>query len=475
MIDSFLRKALYQLSLPRWRKVNRGAAPWGSVQEQSVGTGNGEFIPLIFAGLAVVVILAAWPRLFPFDDAYITLHNARSLLHAGDPIFHVSPLVGATSAVHLACIAAVGMLLPLPTASLLVGAVCTGLYAYGLWRLKRHWAVVAIGLLAGYVPVQLLNGLETSMALAAIVWAFVLADNKRLPLLLGLMPYIRPDLLFIAAPLAVRQMRHNPVRVVALSILAAGPFAMWSFLATGLPFPNTAGAKVAFFAEHAEPILTKVSKIFEALVMSSVVILAPGLIGLTRLKAGWCGLVYMTAVLCIALIWLPGSIFWNDFRYLAPFVPILCYGLSALSGRILIVIAAASALIGGIALSDLRSLLRGQASWFQAAAAVSKLPPGSTVMVHDIGVVAWANPHVRLVDVVGLKTPSSVETMKHSDVGPCRWGKALDQIARESRAQYVVVLQKPFWRCIGDNLRSAGWTLTPIAPGSLTLYHLTRS
>ena len=55
--------------------------------------------------------------------------------------------------------------------------------------------------------------------------------------------------------------------------------------------------------------------------------------------------------------------------------------------------------------------------------------------------------------------------------------KSLDQIARDSGAQYAVVLNDPFWGCIATNLRDAGWSLEPVFldPRDFTIYHLRKA
>jgi hypothetical protein len=421
----------------------------------------------------VLPVLLFWPRLFPLDDAYITLYNARSLLENGDHVFGGSPLLGASSGLHLLCVAFIGTFIPLPTASLTICAICSCLYGWGLWRLRPSWAFVAVGLLSSFIPIHLLNGLETSMALAAVVWAFVLADSKWLPLLLGLLPYIRPDLLLLAAPLALRQLRSGPSRVVGLGLVTALPFAIWYYCETGLPFPNTAQAKTIFFGEYLNSPFSRLELVGKALFASYMVLLPPGVIGLLRSKAGWCGLFYMTGVLAIAFVALPGSLHFNDSRYLATFVPILCYGLAALPQYLTYALAAASVVTGATSLIQLKAELSGTGQWFDGAQFIASLPSNSTVLVHDIGVAAWLRPEAKLVDVVGLKSPSSVAIMKKHRVRSCQWGPALSEIARRSHAQYVAVLQVPLWECVGTNLRQAGWTLVPVYRARMTVFALT--
>ena len=106
------------------------------------------------------------------------LHWGRAPNYVGTPA-----LAGATSAVHLALIVLLMFALsPLVTlwAALWLATLA---YALGLVRLARiHDASPAqallltlVGLAAGQVPHQLMNGLETELMLAAVTWALVLA------------------------------------------------------------------------------------------------------------------------------------------------------------------------------------------------------------------------------------------------------------------------------------------------------------
>jgi hypothetical protein len=420
-----------------------------------------------------VAVLLFWPRVFPLDDAYITMHNARSLLEGGDPVFGGSPLLGATSGVHVLSMAILALVVQLPTAALLISATCACLYAWGLWRLQKNWAFVGVGLLASFIPIHLLNGLETSMALAAVVWSLVLADSKWLPLLLGMLPYVRPDLLLLAVPLGARQLRSSPTRVMLLAAITSVPLATWYFIETGAPFPNTAEAKSVFFGEYLESLAWRAEMLGKALLASNLLILAPGLVGLARARAGWCGLIYIAGVLAIALVTLPGALHFNDSRYMATFVPILCYGLVRLPEFVTFALASASVVTGVISLAQLRTELAAADQWFDGARFVATLPAGTTVLVHDVGVVAWLKPKAKLIDVVGLKSPASVPVMRKYKVHACQWGQALSEIARRSNAQYVEVLQVPMWECIGSNLKAEGWTLTPVHEGRMTIFALT--
>ena len=135
-----------------------------------------------------------------------------------------SALNGATSIVHLALIALLLLALPPPFA--LYGAMWLGVLAYalGLVRLCQVGRVpplaaplvVLAGLLIGQGPYQLTNGLETGLAMAAVVWALALAleDTARRSRLLaglcGTLPFVRPELgLLGLLLLVVSALRHR--------------------------------------------------------------------------------------------------------------------------------------------------------------------------------------------------------------------------------------------------------------------------
>lgn len=110
------------------------------------------------------------------------------------------------------------------------------------------------------------------------------------------------------------------------------------------------------------------------------------------------------------------------------------------------------------------------------SASLAPLPAASRILVHDAGLAAWVAPSMHLIDVVGLKTPSSIASHKSATLDSCHWGAALDQIARSQNARYALVLQRPFWNCVGSNLADRGWTLSPLPShgGEYQLYALSR-
>jgi hypothetical protein len=124
--------------------------------------------------------------------------------------------------------------------------------------------LLASGILTGQVPHQLMNGLETGLALAATVWAFALFAEKesvRAPafhVLLGTLPFVRPELVILSA-LFVGHLGYDlwrsgaPTRaflkLAAFVTLGMAPWAILYWANTGYPGPNTMAAKQYFFAE----------------------------------------------------------------------------------------------------------------------------------------------------------------------------------------------------------------------------------
>lgn len=430
----------------------------------------------------VVAFLAVtWNGVFPLDDAYITLHNARALILGEDPVYGVSPLVGATSPVHLALLSALGLVLPLSTASIAICTASATLYVLALDTAVRKagatgWivpVVVSSGMLVGTVPIQLMNGLETGIAMAAVAAMLALYDNKKwFPLLAGLAPFIRPELALLAGPLMLKlcwkQSPRDVFRAGAMAVIVALPWLVWSLAETGLPVSGTMAAKIAFFSENRLTWGLRAQWLGSALRLSMFAPVIMGLVGLAVGPLRWPVFMFVFGVIGVALTLIPGSLGWNDCRYLAPLVPALLVGFAGFSnerlGKILIaafgVWTIVTGWIGVERLQAERAYTTGELSALRKT--VAPLPAGSRILVHDAGMIAWVAPHLRLIDAVGLKTPSSVAWHRRFTLQACQFGRALDGIARSQNVSYVLVLQRPFWRCIGENLAEAGWKLDPL-------------
>ncbi len=418
---------------------------------------------------------------FPLDDAYITLHNARVLLTGIDQNYDVSSLIGATSPAHLALIAALGLAIPLPAASLIVNLAAAVVYSAGLWRmallvqpsLKVGTIIVILGILAGYTPYHLTNGLEAGLAMAAVTWAIVLGLEKSpaLPLLCGVLPFVRPELAALSIALVAWRTWHQPrslPRDLFFAALAAAPFLAWTCASTGHLAPLTASAKEAFFAESSMSAMTRMAALLLIILSSGIGALIIVTLFIPRVPASTPVRIFISTVLIAFFIKFPGGLTHNHFRYLYPLWPSALLFLSvyfhsrprammpALGLVLLVGIFTLPSIFGGRDFT--RNELAHVAQWTR-----NNLPSGSKILVHDAGYIAWATDFL-LVDAVGLKTPSSIDAHRawtEPSAGRDRH-KAIAAIAGKHRPTHAVILNDPFWGKIAGDLAEGGWKLATL-------------
>ena len=472
----------------------------------------------LYVAIALLVLLACLLHrlllgspIFPVDDAYITLHNAQVLHWGHDPNYSGTPaFAGATSAVHLALVALLLFALPAPMALWASLWLATLVYALGLVRLARvHGGtstqallLVLVGLAAGQVPHQLMNGLETGLALATVTWGLALAAEPPqslpadaapsarhlawLPCLCGLLPFIRPDLLPLSLGLlALRTGRHfravgswhkaiRPIlRDLGLALMCAAPWALWYWASLGTPYPSTIEAKRLFFAQDVLPLTGKAQMTGKDLATfaGDIGLLAFFALRLGRTAAGWTSLLFGLALIGAYLLRFPGAFGFYEGRYLYPLLPLLLLGAASTfqaGSRLRI---AATALLALCLVQSCwrapdfwakhqsfcgftRHDLAGTADWCSV-----HLPPTATVLIHDAGYIAYGT-RFHLVDMVGLKTPTSVaahRALTHPSGGAGR-GEAISRIALQNRCEYLIVLRG--WETAfgpASGLRAQGW------------------
>jgi len=468
--------------------------------------------PHLVLGTIVALGLALlwWARggwVFPLDDAYITLHNARVLIEGRDPNYGVSALVGATSLLHLALVTAFGLVLPGEAASYLVAAAGLVLFLTGLLTLARRmglrWpesvALALVGPMSG--ATQFLNGLETGLVMAAVTWLLVLALNgpsRRLALACGLLPFLRPELGLLSLALMARQAWHRlaagPDRAAALraiaadaamALTAATPWLAWSFVETGTVLPQTMAAKQAFFGSSSLGQPT-------ALALAAFLILAglgPVAVALPFLGRDTLALALWSFVALFALgfgLTAPSLLAHNEHRYTFALLPVALFALmrlGALRGpRLLHLVVLAQGVMGVVHPPDITAgqkrvaQYQGIARWAQA-----NLPPQARVLIHDAGVIAYTSD-LPLTDLVGLKSPGSVADHRRwtAPSGGAERFRAVDAIAQREHATHAIILDDApdrFWGTLADDLRRAGWRLDPpdtaVANSPYTLYRLT--
>lgn len=491
--------------------------PPGVSKARAPGRVGRGWVYLACATLAAAVCTAAAgvqrPIVFPLDDAYITLHNAQVLLSGHDANYGVPALVGATSLVHLLLVAGAALVLPPLLASTVVGGVAAILYVLGLLRMafvlgapaRMAVLVVLLGCLTGYASFQLFNGLETGLAMAAVAWAFAFAaepvPTRRLPLLCGVLPLVRPELALLSAILMLRQgglrLRGEGGRGVvtdlAICVAAALPCLAWQWATAGAILLNTAGAKAAYFAGAGQPLSARFIAFCRGLFSC----------GLLPAMAVWLfvwvrrvrrfPMVTTSAAFVLLLmaadVWTePGAFYWNHGRYAYVLVPALLAALVSAACRhkafaFCLALLLAPAIVQTV--GSVRTYLDARQWTLTELAEVAQwsrahLPSDARILIHDAGYMAYAT-NFRLIDLVGLKTPEAIAYHQRytRPTGGTSRDVAIDAIARRYLPDYAILLhdREHFWSEIDADLVRHGWRLDllrrPTGQYGYFVYHLT--
>lgn len=456
---------------------------------------------------AVLYYRAPGSQGFPLDDGYISLHSAQVLHWATDPNFPGVPaLTGITNAPYVLLIWALLFFLP-PLAALHVACwagVCC--YATGLIALCRAFrlpvaatvGVTALGVTAGLVIYHLLNGVETGFAVGITAWIFALAtwntasSRKLAALLCGLAPFLRPELIGLSALVLLcmacegvseknnlSQVFRRAFPLLMLTVIAAAPWAIWYWLNTGVPIPQSIEAKRVFFADGCAPPLFRWNMMTGAFAtfIGAIGLLSLAFVYLVRSTLGKCALTFLFIFLVAYYERLPGALFHNWGRYNYVLIPVFLLGMVAglgdssrwvrRSAYVLLAVSCAQSAInfGGhwarftSDRNQYNVALSSVAQW-----SVEHLPADSVLLIHDAGYMSYAS-HFRMVDFVGLKTPSSIEFNRRYTYGTCGMGRpqAISAIASAARPDYLVVVND--WDRIFHvtaSLNAFGWGLQPV-------------
>lgn len=454
----------------------------------------------------LVALGTAAPMSFAIDDAWITLHNAVVLHEGRDVNFPGVPaLVGATSLVHLALIAALMLFMSPEAANVVVSLVAIAAYAHALLALalrlgaSRTMAVVTLvlGLGTGWTPLILQNGLETGLMLAALTTAIVLAigpPSRLLALLCGIMPFIRPELAAFSVALMVRQawQRGSVPPILgdcALLLMAAAPWLAWGWWSTGSVLPTAAGAKAAFFASMTATPSYRIVLAAASLLISGLAPLLPFLLLVVRVRAGIALLAASTTFLVVMIQTFPVGFLHNQGRYAYILLPVAILGVArvGIEGTGWLRTAVVGLLLAAIGYHHAThaQVFAGVAGSVRELAAVAQwarenLPPDSRILVHDAGHFAYATGF-EVTDLVGLKSPSSIAHHRRwtlPSAGEDR-SRAVHEIALEAQVTHAVILEGPpgpnrsWWGHLVDGLRHEGWRLEPLRAPAMG-YHVFR-
>jgi len=460
------------------------ASPGERTTPEIFGIESAVIAGIVLLAFAVMRLVRPTPA-FPLDDAFITLHSAQVLHSGSDPNFPgVHPLYGITCAPFLGLVYLLLFFLK-PLAALDV-ACWLGLLAYtlglhamarvlGLSRTSRI-AVIALGLLCSFVPYQLLNGLETSWALASITWLLALASGSGekwswAAIAAGLAGSLRPDLIplafLIMLLLVIKCWRQEQYqRAILLCLIASIPLAvtaLWYYRSIGTPFPQTGVAKHYFFADS-DYLSKRVLSVEAVALVSFALTLGPLCGAIPYLLRSWLGKVCLlfTGMFFVAIFldW-PGATVTNRFRYPIILVPVLIWAFASerKARPVLLISLLYSAIFAIFAVhlyvDDCQSMQSSEediAAWCE-----HNLPANSTLLIHDAGYLAYRT-HFQVVDMVGLKTPAAIPLNRKftfSSGGKLR-NNAVSHLAEETGSRYLIIRQSLLPTLILD-LQRIGW------------------
>ena len=464
-------------------------------------------IGALFAALAFSIATVAAYQLTPplarLDDAYIALHSARVALSGHDPIFGVPALVGATSPVYVALLTAlIGSGISTgDTALRLANALGIVAFAAAAWYLGetvglsrgRRAALVVLALGSGVVVLfNLTNGLETGWAIATLTFAIAAARSGRTILAAvaaGLLPFLRPDLAPASLLVLLYAIRGRPrpeqCAAIAAAVAMAVPWLVWTRLDTGAWVTQTMRAKQFFYAEGCRPWNEKALTVSRAAAVGLMQMfpLSLGVFGLGTDKLGRLGLAAIAASVVAYFVGFPGALEQPYFRYLTAIcVPWLCLGVAlslprvppAVAGGVAVAVIAAQVMFGHDQNAGFSRDIKATAEWIDAS-----LPEPAVLLVHDAGGISEFAHH-RSVDLVGLKTPSSIAAHARWTWPSCVAGRgaAVAEIARRSGADHFVAVTG--WdEFLSPGLIAGGFELTPLrvppaGQGGYTVYRMAR-
>jgi hypothetical protein len=429
---------------------------------------------------------------FRLDDPYILLHSADVLLSGGpDPIFGSPALTGVTSLPYFVLVLLVRSLGLGPIVTLrAVAALGLTAFVLGTWALARRaslstpWAlsVVALAVASGSQLAGLTNGLETGLAAALLIWMLRWCGTRNwlaVAVGAGLLPWLRPDLAIVAAAVWLHAMwgrtRREQAVAAGISIAAGLPWPLWLYADTGAWLSQTMEAKRLFFAEGCAPLGEKLRLAGQG-VLAWLTWTAPLTVGLAALAwsgFGRVGLAAATVTLAVYAYRLPSAVTYNEHRYLVPILAPWCVwglveGISRLRRAKLSALAAAGACLGLLHAAPY-ALTALTSSWPRDIIATAVwideyTPPDATLLIHDAGGVS-VFAHRRAVDLVGLKTPSSIgahATWTWPSCGRAR-ATAVAAIASGARPTYLVTAEQ--WEQVYQltgALATAGLRATPV-------------
>ncbi|NLH49976.1 MAG: hypothetical protein GX444_15455 [Myxococcales bacterium] len=401
--------------------------------------------------------LAGLAEAFPIDDSYITLTAARNLAeHNLFAINPQAPVAGITSPLHVLLVGLAGKAIGVIAADRAWGLLAFLLAVGGLFVWVRQLGgslpaaagAAAGAVLAGPLAFGALNGLETDLFAAAIVWSFVVFEKSRaapcwtigLGALCGAAILTRPEGYFLAAvlfavrggELAAKKARRDWLWCgagVLATLVVVLPYLLSNYLLIGHVMPLTVSAKRYFFMSSCETWSRRWQTLAEApwLLLGVVSLLSPLLLAARR----WWSRIYPPLFLLVFygayLVQFTGALKHYNGRYQHPLLPVVFAGLgmggAAVAGWLRRRFPGGGKLAGaGLAVLFLFfTMLTGSKSYVYYRAAIASMDidgylakvvkyvqehsaPGDLIATHDIGALYYFADRP-ILDLVGLTDP----------------------------------------------------------------------
>ncbi len=425
------------------------------------------------------------------DDAYITFRYAERIAAGAGFSFNDGEAVLGTSAPLWAMLVAAGRAAGVPLA-FWVGALSSifaGWMCVSLWRISRLAGAGAAGLLAG--PALLVSerwlfvflmGMETPFFCAILAAIFAAAAEKRWRWM-GLLAAMAAICRFegavagaIGLAAAWSADRKTGTRQTALAALAFAPWFVFAWLYFGSPIPHSVAAKqtihsAPFFDALAAPWKALGSGVFGAM---ALLLGAVGAVGQAReWRRSWPVPAWIAAYsLGLGTSGVNAGLFlWYEPPLLIGIWVLAISGLGALRREAARQLEKAGKAPFGLAPKHLSALLAAgllaaiaaQSSGFwrrhwrrfppeftakehlylaEAQALASQVEPGQTVFVGEVGAVAYALPHARILDSSGINSPQVLKLRRAEGAEPPA-GERADRPPRW--VLDVLRLERPEW------------------------------
>nr|WP_314101152.1 hypothetical protein [Acinetobacter lwoffii] len=435
---------------------------------------------------------------FTLDDAYIVQYSVHQIIDSShENIFLGSnENSGLTSLIHVSIVTLFSYFINVNWAHFFVASICFFLFLQVIFLYAQKVKldnlstilIIIIAAFSGFILEQFFNGLETGLLIFTITTVLFLfrkpsPENILSLPILTILPFIRPELVFLSAILFVRfiyfSLRNKQYDILFKGlitlIISAFLVISYSIFMTKGVLPNTANAKKFFFAEACKSfderkffLISGVLKYLSSLGIASLGFL---FIIFTRYRN-----VFLAFILCFYTLYfyeLPGGIHHNFYRYQYVFYAFAIVGfiefcalkhIPKINRYLFICTIFVIFSINKNFEQFYNSLKFTQNENITVGAWVkNNLTKSDTILIHDAGYISMVSPS-KLVDLVGLKTSASIEINKNTRFLNCgNDPRAIDAIATNYKVTHFIVLDG--WDRIfqlTNSLKYMGWNVTRV-------------